>query len=197
MRAKPVRRQRREAARPESKTRQKILIGGAVGLGIIALGTLLFLSVREPEALEGLRRFAGLSRGHDTEVEYASTGLPPVGGVHDPTWQNCGVYDEPLEPGHVMHSLEHGAVWLAYQPELDEGDVESLQDLVWNEPFVVMSPFPGLQSPVVVTAWGIQLEVDSAGDSRIADFVERYQQGPQTPERGAACINGTGSPLNR
>ncbi len=49
---------------------------------------------------------------------------------------------------------------------------------------------------MVLTAWGIQLEVDEADDGRIAEFIDRYQQGPQTPELGASCSDGTGTPIS-
>ena len=195
MRSKP-RRQRQTSTQPESNRSRNIIIGAAIVLGVAALLFLLFLSLREPGAVEGLARFAGLSRGHDPEIDYPQGELPPVGGVHDPVWQNCGIYNEPLDTKHVLHSLEHGAVWVTYQPDLSADDVEALQDTVRNEPYVVLSPYPNLKSPVVLSAWGIQLEADSADDGRVAQFVERYQQGPQTPELGATCQNGTGDPIN-
>jgi hypothetical protein len=163
---------------------------------LLALAILVYLYLREPGALEDLQRFAGLSRGHDDSVQFENSPLPPVGGVHSSTWLNCGVYEEPVELRNVLHSLEHGAVWITYQPELAADDVQRLQDLVWDEGYVVLSPYPGLQSPIVLTAWGVQLELESAGDARIADFVERYQQGPQTPEFGASCQDGAGTPIN-
>jgi hypothetical protein len=94
-----------------------------------------------------------------------------------------------------MHSLEHGAVWVTYQPDLPADDVETLQEEVSNYNYALLSPFEGLKSPVVLTAWGIQLEVDSADDDRIATFLDRYVQGPQTPEIGATCSDGTGTPI--
>ncbi|MCI0575813.1 MAG: DUF3105 domain-containing protein [Chloroflexi bacterium] len=148
-----------------------------------------------PTLAEALQRFEDLPVFHDDDVEYPETGLPPPGGVHASIWQNCGVYDRPVEAKNVLHSLEHGAVWLAYQPELPEAEVQQLRALVENEPYVVMSPFPGLRSPVVLTAWGLQFETGSVDDPRIAEFVSRYQQGPQTPEPGATCQGGLGFPL--
>ena len=86
-------------------------------------------------------------------------------------------------------------MWLAYQPDLPEEDVESLRDLLRGEEFVIMSPYPGLKSPVVLTAWEVQLELDSVEDERLEEFVDRYQQGPTTPERGASCQDGVGTPI--
>jgi hypothetical protein len=170
------------------------LIWGAVALGIVLLGVLLALNLRDPSAIRGITRFAGLSRGHSDTATYLETGVPPAGGDHDPSWQNCGIYEQPIDSKNVVHALEHGAVWLTYSPELADDDVEELRDVARGEAYVVMSPFPGQRSPVVLTAWGIQLEVDSAGDNRIQTFINRYQQGPQTPEFGGACSGGVGTP---
>lgn len=196
MRSRPPKRTRAVASQEGGTNRRQIIIAVAVGLGVFALGFLLYLSLRGPAAIEGLQRVVGLSRGHDSEVLYEDADqLPPIGGVHDPVWQNCGIYDEVLETKNVIHSLEHGAVWVTYSRELAEDDVATLRETVQGESFTILSPYPGLRSPVVLTAWGIQLEVDSADDSRIATFIERYQQGPQTPELGATCQNGVGSPI--
>lgn len=187
---------RRTVVKTEDNRVRNILIAAAVVLSIGALGFLLYLNVREPPSLDGLRRVAGLSRGHDEQVDYSGQELPPVGGIHSGVWQNCGIYDQPVEAKNAVHSMEHGAVWVTYHPELPAGDVESLQDAVRGQPFVLLSPYPELRSPIVMTAWGIQLELDSAGDSRIDDFINRYQRGPQTPEPGAPCSDGAGSPLS-
>ncbi|MDX1615116.1 MAG: hypothetical protein R3300_12460, partial [Candidatus Promineifilaceae bacterium] len=96
MRGKPTR--RRSASQQDEHRVRNIIIGVAVAVGVLGLGALLFLSLQEPDALEGLRRIAGLSRGHSEEVSYDSEeGLPPAGGIHSSTWQNCGIYTEPVE----------------------------------------------------------------------------------------------------
>jgi hypothetical protein len=176
---------------------QMYIIGGVVVLAVVALGVLLFLNLQEPSAISGITRFAGLARGHDETVTYPETGLPPSGGNHDPAWQNCGIYEQPIETKHVLHSLEHGAVWLTYSPELSAGDVEELREQARGNAYVIMSPFPGLSSEVVVTAWGLQLIVDDVDDRRIGTFIDRYQQGPQTPEFGGSCSDGVGTPAEQ
>lgn len=197
MRRRPPKRTRVATPQEENRNTRQIIIAVGVAVGVLILGILLFVTLRGPADIEGLERVLGLSRGHDENVVYQDADqLPPIGGIHDPIWQNCGIYDEPVETKHVLHSLEHGAVWVTYSPELSDDDVSTLQDTVRNENFVVLSPYPRLQSPVVLTAWGIQLEVDDVDDSRIAAFIERYQQGPQTPELGATCQDGTGSPIS-
>ena len=120
----------------------------------------------------------------------------PVGGPHNPDWQNCGIYDQPIRIENVVHSLEHGAVWLAYQPDLPASQVETLRDLVRGESLVVLAPKPGLKSPIIATAWRVQLEVNSASDERLPLFLGHYQRGPYTPEPGAPCTGGVGDPLS-
>lgn len=171
------------------------LVLGLVAIGVVALGALLYANIRGEAPIRGLVTFPRPSQGHDDQIEFQSEGLPPAGGVHHSTWQNCGIYTEPIDAGNAAHSLEHGAVWIAYQPGLDEEDVNRLQELARGQSYLLLSPYPGLRSPVVMTAWGLQLEVDSVEDSRIEEFIDRYQQGPQTPERGASCRDGAGVPI--
>ncbi|WP_225753044.1 DUF3105 domain-containing protein [Actinotalea sp. Marseille-Q4924] len=118
--------------------------------------------------------------------------LPPVGGDHSPVVQNCGFYDVPVADENAVHSLEHGAVWLAYRPDLDESQVGTLRELAAANPYLLVSPYEGLAAPVVATAWGVQLEVESVEDERVAPFLARYLQGEQTPEPGAPCQGGVG-----
>jgi len=93
-----------------------------------------------------------------------------------------------------VHSIEHGAVWITYQPDLNQDEVERMRDLAQNESYVLVSPYPGLDSPVVASAWGKQLRLESAEDPDLERFVNAFSQGPQTPEPGAACTGGIGVP---
>ncbi len=138
-----------------------------------------------------VQTFEGLTKLHVAgPVQYAQT--PPVGGDHAPVWQNCGFYREPIASELGVHSMEHGAVWVTYAPELSVSQVEVLRDLAADQTYVLVSPFPGLPTPVVASAWGVQLRLPSAGDRRLPEFVDRYRQGPQTPEPGAPCTGGVG-----
>jgi hypothetical protein len=125
-------------------------------------------------------------------VDYAQT--PPAGGEHNPVWQNCGFYEEPISDENAVHSLEHGAVWITYQPDLSEDQISTLRDLAESQTYILVSPYPGLDSPVVASAWGKQLQLESADDPALEQFISAYRQGPQTPEPGAACTGGTGQP---
>jgi hypothetical protein len=117
---------------------------------------------------------------------------PPAGGPHDPVWLACGVYDEPVRDENAVHDLEHGAVWIAYDPDLPDGDVATLRrHLPQNG---IMAPYPGLSAPVVVTVWGRQLRLAGAGDPRLARFVAELGHGETAPEPTASCAGGTRDP---
>ena len=110
-----------------------------------------------------------------------------VGGNHHPVWLSCNgdIYDEPVVEENAVHSLEHGAVWITYQPELAAEQIETLKGKVKGYSF--MSPYPEQESPIMLTAWGVQLPLDAADDERVDQFLTKFRQGPQTPEPGATC----------
>ncbi|TQS40874.1 DUF3105 domain-containing protein [Cryptosporangium phraense] len=117
---------------------------------------------------------------------------PPVGGNHDATWQNCegDVYANPIGDAHAVHSLEHGAVWITYRPDLPADQLESLKSKVTGREYTMLSPYPTLDQPISLQAWGYQLKVDSADDERIDQFLNKYRM-TASIEPGAPCSNGT------
>ena len=146
-----------------------------------------------PPTPNGVVTFSITERDHlEGAIRYPQT--PPVGGNHAPVWQNCGYYAAPIPSEPAVHSLEHGAVWVTYRPDLPSTQVETLRRLASHQTFVLVSPFEGLPAPVVTSAWGVQLSLDSVEDSRLQQFVRRYRQGDQTPEPGAPCSSGIGAP---
>ncbi|AFZ66695.1 DUF3105 domain-containing protein [Deinococcus peraridilitoris] len=144
--------------------------------------------------IEGEKTFNYQGSQHQQgRIDYTET--PPVGGLHNPVWQNCGVYDQPIANEYAVHSLEHGAVWITYRPDLPSAEVDKLKALVDGRGHTLLSPYPNLPSPVVVSAWNRQLSVENADDKRLERFLEAYESGSQAPERGASCSGGMGDTL--
>jgi hypothetical protein len=172
-----------------------MVVGGIVLAFLITFVVVLVLDVRQQggsTAPNGVTSYPNLSQKHtEAPVNYPQS--PPVGGPHNPVWQNCGFYSKPVRNEHAVHSLEHGAVWITYRPDLPKEQVDTIRNLA-SQSYVLASPYPGLPSPVVASAWGKQLKLDSANDPRLEQFVSAYRQGPQTPEPGAPCTGGVGSP---
>lgn len=123
-------------------------------------------------------------------VDYRPT--PPVGGPHAPRWRNCGFYGEPVPTEQVVHSLEHGAVWITFRPDLPADQQDGLEAITDAHDYVLVSAFPDLPAPVVASAWGLQVKLDGAADPRLERFVAAYEEGPQSPEPGAPCSGGEG-----
>ena len=178
----------------EKKDRRRLLaIWGAAGVTVaIIAGAVTFAIIQgnanKPD-LAAVKSFEYDSGAHSQEpVAYKES--PPVGGEHNPVWLNCGVYDTPVPKENAVHSMEHGAVWITYQPDLAPADVDKLKDLA-PDTYAVLSPFEGLSSPVVISAWGKQLALTGVNDNRLEAFIKDYRQGPQTPEPGALCTGGT------
>ncbi|WP_034388579.1 DUF3105 domain-containing protein [Deinococcus sp. YIM 77859] len=143
--------------------------------------------------IEGVKSFQNKGGAHqEGRITYTQT--PPAGGPHNPAWQNCGVYDRALYDEYAVHSLEHGAVWLSYRPDLPADQVEALKKLVEGRPYTLLSPHESQTAPVILTAWNRQLAVQDVSDPRVKQFLQKYEQGGEAPEIGASCsgaYNGT------
>ena len=163
--------------------------------GFIALAVLDARQQSASGAPEGVKTYDVGPAGQHTsgDVDYAQT--PPAGGEHNPVWQNCGYYDKPVRDESAVHSLEHGAVWITYSPDLPQNQVDELRDIAESQSYVLVSPFSDLPSntPVVASAWGKQVGLSGADDPDLKSFIQAYRQGPQTPEPGAVCTGGTGA----
>ena len=147
---------------------------------------LVLAACSKSASIDGLKTFKYASGEHvEGQIKYAS--LPPAGGAHNPRWQKCGVYDQPLYDQYAVHSMEHGAVWIAYQPTLPAAELVKLKAAVAGRSYTLLSPYPGLSAPITASAWNAQVALKSADDARLGTFLSTYEQGPTTPERGAAC----------
>ena len=165
----------------------------AVGLAIVATIGLLawFISrdvsenpqgVADPPAGTEELEIGEVAHTPDS-VAYAQN--PPAGGSHDSQWLTCAVYDEPVRSENAVHALEHGAIWITYQPDLDATAIERLE-AYGRRSEVIVSPYPGLDSPIVLSAWGRQLRLDSVDDAVIDQFYRAFRD-RTAPEPGASC----------
>jgi hypothetical protein len=144
------------------------------------------LELAASKPITGVQSFTGLSRNHIT-TDLAPSALPPTGGDHAANWTKCGIYNSPVNTSMSVHSLEHGAAWISYQPTLPKDQIKTLESFVTPNSYRLIAPYDNLASPIVLNAWGKQLLVDNASDSRIAVFLKAFTQGPDTPEPGAPC----------
>ena len=170
---------------------------GVLAMSVVIAGVAFFWAPRMPFAAEtppaGVTEYEVSGNQHvRSPVSYPQS--PPVGGNHDPVWQDCGFYAAPVRNENAVHSLEHGAVWITYHPGLASSQVDSLRSLAEGEDRVIVSPYPGLSRPVMASAWGRRLPVDSASDARIDRFVEAFRNDSKAPEAGGPCSGGKSTP---
>lgn len=123
--------------------------------------------------------------------QVAYTHSPPLGGAHDQYWAACNgvVYDRAVRSENLVHSMEHGAAWIAYNPDQITGQaLTELASRVKNQPYTAMSPYPGLDQPLSLQSWGHQLKLTDVADPRIDQFLTALRRNPYThPEVGASC----------
>jgi hypothetical protein len=124
-------------------------------------------------------------------VDYGADS-PPFGGKHNQNWALCigVVYTRQLANENVVHTLEHGGIWLAYNPALDSKSVDTLKSKVLGYNFMLMTPYAGLKRPIALQAWGYQMFFNSVNDPKIDTFIRDLRLNPNTtPEYGAPCDN--------
>jgi hypothetical protein len=184
------------------------LIAAAVAVVVFAAAAITYavVQVRASDAakVDALDEISGIqsfdyAAGQEhvsTPVEYDQT--PPVGGPHDGEWADCTgtVYDADIRHENAVHSMEHGAVWIAYDPdEVSGDDVAKLAELVDGVSGRLLSPYAGLDSAVSLQSWNHQLKVDSVDDPRIEQFADFLTFNGEVeghyPEIGASCENPT------
>jgi len=187
---------KKEAARK----RNRILTIALSVLGVVAVValvvTVIVINVQpkpDNSALLGnVQTFDNLEATHvEGTVDYTMS--PPAGGPHNPVWLNCGIYDQPVPNENAVHDLEHGSVWITYQPDLPQAEIDKLKALTPST-YAVLSPFEDLDAPIAISAWGAQLKVTDPDDPALQAFIDKYWKSADAPEPGAPCTGGVDGP---
>ena len=142
-------------------------------------------SFREPELL-GVRTFE-LPGAPDIDaqatgflhvagvVDYSAYTNPPTYGPHHPAPLPTGVYTTVQADEDLVHNLEHGHVWISYQPaNLSAADLAALTSLV--ESFgassgIILTPRPADASLIALASWGHLLELSTFDAATIRQFI--------------------------
>jgi len=65
-----------------------------------------------------------------------------------------------------------------------------LSAMVEGQPYTLMSPYPGLDTPFSIQSWGHQLKLDDPSDPRLVEFIEALRLNESAyPEPGASCAS--------
>src|SRR4029079_6621862 len=122
-------RQRRKAAEraaAEQRARRRALIWRGTGIVLVwAVAAVAYSTYSKRQLLQAVKTASYPAGQHVAgSILYAEN--PPIGGQHNVVWQNCGIYDAPIHNEHAVHSLEHGAIWITYRPDLAADQVQKL-----------------------------------------------------------------------
>ena len=127
------------------------------------------------------------SRDHvTTAVDYSGFGdVPPSYGAHHAflldaqnnpiTPRPTGVYLTEQPDEDLVHNLEHGHVWISYNPSLiSSSDLEALEQLVEDggtDAGVILTPRAKNGPTIVLTSWIHQQTLDSFDATTVRDFI--------------------------
>jgi hypothetical protein len=181
------------------------LIAAAVAVVVFAAAVITYAVVQvnaanadkitSADQIAGLQTFDYAAGQEHVSTPVTYTESPPVGGAHDPEWADCTgtVYDVDIRHENAVHSMEHGATWITYDPTaVSDDDLAVLQDLVDGRSGLLLSPYAGLTSPISLQSWNHQLSVDSATDERVQQYADFMTFNAEFyPEVGASCENPT------
>lgn len=139
-----------------------------------------------PAALPG-QQFPDLGQQHvpTTEtVAYNST--PPTSGPHYDTPAPWGIYrTDPPQDEQLVHNLEHGGIIISYNPDqVDAQTLDQLQaqvrELSQINPRLILTPRPGLDPPIALTAWTYLQKLDRYNPEAIRTFYQAHiARGPE------------------
>ena len=172
---------------------RRFLAAGGIGIVLVLVAAIVFSSAAPrgvPEATESV----AVGEPRHVEGDIYGEDEVPAGGAHAPVWLNCGSYDTPVAAENAVHSLEHGAVWITYRPDLGAEQIARLGRFTGSLDKVIVSPVPGQSVSIVATAWGNRLELTDAADSRLEQFVNEFEGSLDAPEPGGRCAGGVGIP---
>ncbi len=101
---------------------------------------------------------------------------PPTSGSHyGDGVAGPGIHDEPVDDGLTLHSMEHGAVVLHYDPEKLSGEqIEQLKDIFLSKlrGKKIMMPRTNMSKPIIMTSWGQILSLDEIKEDELINFIE-------------------------
>jgi len=194
----------REAAKRRRQQRITRIVRTAAILGAgAAIVWFLFLRTGIPDAIAGheVEHFDTFKieslQGQlhtDQPVNYASD--PPVSGAHRLTPADCGVYSQQIPKENMVHTLEHGAVGVLYQPDADPKEIAEIEQLVKSyDSHTFSAPYPGLENPYTVVAWAHLMRLDELDTAAIREFIGAFRQGGDAPEANQECPLGIDSPF--
>ncbi len=162
-------------------------IGGGVLAVVIVVGLVLLVQSNTAAASAPGERIPALGRDHipvgSPRPAYNSD--PPTSGPHYPEPIAAGFYDTPQADEYLVHNLEHGHIWIAYDcSKLTNCDAvkQQLKALVasYQQWKIVVTPRQNKDAAIAVAAWGWLEKMNTYDEPAIRKFVDAWRdKGPE------------------
>lgn len=195
----PLTRKERRTLKRAEKQDQRTQEKGKRGMKRMMLWSLVLLAVAgvigaffifgpkgqtpEPDLSQAIPDEGRAHVDEGTEVQYQSN--PPTSGDHWPVPLSDGVHNTEKPDEAVVHSLEHGRVWVSYKPSIPEQTKKALEELLKKYNGTVLTPRSANDTDIALAAWNrldtFDLDPDGTfSEQRIIDFIKRWRnKGPE------------------
>ncbi|MEA2498901.1 MAG: hypothetical protein QOH26_1306 [Actinomycetota bacterium] len=194
------RRQKADALAAQLRQQRRERIIRIAMIGLLAAGLFWFIVLRGgvPSEINGHTVQALSQAGvneHPADAESLSYPTkPPVSGPHAGQPESCGVHDSQIADSVQVHSLEHGAVAIQYDPTLPAEQILQIEDIARGaDENVLSAPYSGMETPIAVTAWGYLMRLDTLDEAAVNEFIDEFAG--KGPESGQTCSNDEDQPF--
>jgi hypothetical protein len=175
--------QREAAAKAQKRAEfRERLVRGMVFAAVVVAVLWFFFWPRSPSEINGntIQEFRA-DRGHTNDpVVYEST--PPTTGDHSLSAAPCGVHGTQIPDELFVHSLEHGAVGVLYDPQ--QVEVDTIRDIEAKvgefDDRTISAPYAGTETPITLTSWTKLMRLDSYDEDTVDEYIDAFRgQGPE------------------
>ena len=151
-------------------------------------------SFDDPRLAEFDDDFTSSGQGHlNSGARFDYPTIPAYGGPHSGNLLPCSVYSDEQSQERILHTMEHGAVIIFFQPDVAAGDditqIRQLgTELLREGNRIIVVPNRLLTNPIVIASWARLLPLQSFEDATIRAFVDAFENdGPERIPRSNAC----------
>ena len=181
--------ERRRRAR-QRRNRIRYALAGAAAAVLVVIGGWA-AGIGQPDYGESAPSEGGVGQHIAQDAPLRQRNDPPSSGPHYASRAAYGVTTAPVAPGNWVHALEHGGIVVLYRCG-DPEDCAERASLLRREVYtparegasgerkLVITPYPGLDTPYAALAWGRILQQQELDAAEMLLFYDRYlDRGPE------------------